>query len=44
MKKPEVMVIGLDGATFDLIDPWVKEGRLPNLARCLDKGTSTRLR
>ncbi|HKZ56265.1 MAG TPA: alkaline phosphatase family protein [Thermodesulfovibrionales bacterium] len=44
MKKPEVMVIGLDGATFDLIDPWVKEGRLPNLARCLDKGTRTRLR
>ena len=44
MKKPEVMVIGLDGATFDLIDPWVKEGRLPNLARCLDKGTRARLR
>jgi len=44
MKKPEVMVIGLDGATFDLIDPWVKEGRLPNLERCLNSGISARLR
>jgi len=33
-----VLVIGLDGATFDLIDPWVKEGRLPTIASCLDQG------
>jgi hypothetical protein len=26
-----VLVIGLDGATFDLIKPWVAEGRLPTL-------------
>ena len=44
MKKPEVMVIGLDGATFDLIDPWIKEGRLPNLERCLNRVISSRLR
>ena len=40
----KVLVIGLDGATFDLIDPWVKEGKLPNLARCLDKGTRAKLK
>lgn len=35
----KVLVIGLDGATFDLIDPWVEEGKLPVLAGCLEKGT-----
>ncbi len=44
MKKPEVMVIGLDGATFDLIEPWVKEGKLPNLEKCLNRGGVARLR
>ena len=24
MPKPEVLLIGIDGATFDLIDPWVE--------------------
>jgi predicted AlkP superfamily phosphohydrolase/phosphomutase len=36
--KPKVFVIGVDGATFDLIDPWVAEGRLPNFARLLREG------
>ncbi|HMQ55341.1 MAG TPA: alkaline phosphatase family protein, partial [Anaerolineae bacterium] len=31
----KVLVIGLDGATFDLIKPWAAEGRLPTLARLL---------
>lgn len=39
----KVLVIGLDGATFDLIDPWIAEGRLPVLARCLEAGTRSRL-
>ncbi len=30
-----VVVIGLDGATFDLIQPWVAQGHLPTLARLL---------
>ncbi len=36
--KPKVFVIGVDGATFDLIDPWIAEGRLPNFARMLSEG------
>ncbi|MBW2109231.1 MAG: alkaline phosphatase family protein [Deltaproteobacteria bacterium] len=39
----KVLVIGLDGATFDLIDPWIAEGRLPNLAQCLKNGTRSAL-
>jgi hypothetical protein len=31
MKKPKVLIIGLDAATFDLIGPWVAGGKLPNL-------------
>lgn len=35
----KVMIIGLDGGTFDLIKPWVAEGRLPNLGKLLADGT-----
>jgi predicted AlkP superfamily phosphohydrolase/phosphomutase len=31
-------VIGLDGATFDLIRPWAEQGKLPNLQRLMDQG------
>ena len=34
-----VSIIGLDGATFRLISPWVNEGRLPNLGGMMQKGT-----
>lgn len=37
-KKPQVLIIGIDGATFDLIDPWIAEGGLPNIARLLASG------
>jgi predicted AlkP superfamily phosphohydrolase/phosphomutase len=37
--KQKVVVVGLDGATFDLIKPWVKEGSLPNLARIMGQGS-----
>ncbi|HEX7448965.1 MAG TPA: alkaline phosphatase family protein [Pirellulales bacterium] len=30
-----VLVIGLDGATFDLLEPWAASGRMPNLARLM---------
>jgi predicted AlkP superfamily phosphohydrolase/phosphomutase len=39
MKKRKVMVVGLDGATFDLIMPWIKAGDLPNLSRLLAEGS-----
>ncbi len=39
-----VLVIGLDGATFRLIDPWVAESRLPVLDRLLRTGVRARLR
>ena len=34
----KVFVIGLDGATLDLIEPWVAEGRLPGFARLMKEG------
>lgn len=44
MSQRKVAVIGLDGITFDLLQPWLDEGRLPNLARLLSEGASGRLR
>lgn len=44
MIKRKVAVFGLDGITFDLLQPWLDEGRLPNLAKLLASGTSGRLR
>jgi predicted AlkP superfamily phosphohydrolase/phosphomutase len=37
-------IIGLDGATFDLIRPLAEQGRLPVLKRLMDEGTSAPLR
>ncbi|MBW2173068.1 MAG: alkaline phosphatase family protein, partial [Deltaproteobacteria bacterium] len=34
-----VYVLGLDGATFDLIAPWVSRGELPNMKRLMDEGS-----
>ncbi|MDH4187717.1 MAG: alkaline phosphatase family protein, partial [Nitrospira sp.] len=36
----KLLVIGLDGATFDVIQPMIAAGELPNLAALVDKGTS----
>jgi len=33
-----VLVIGIDGGTFDLIYPWAEAGDLPNLARLMAEG------
>jgi predicted AlkP superfamily phosphohydrolase/phosphomutase len=38
-----VLVIGLDGATWDLARPWADAGKLPNLARLLSLGGSANL-
>lgn len=42
--RPKVMVIGIDGATFDLIKPWAEQGRLPNFKSLLDSGIHGELR
>jgi len=38
-----VLVVGLDGATFDLMLPWIDQGRLPHLGRVLRSGARSRL-
>jgi predicted AlkP superfamily phosphohydrolase/phosphomutase len=35
----KVMVLGLDGATWDVLEPLIQEGLLPNLARLREQGT-----
>ena len=39
MNNRRVLVIGLDGATWDLIKPWVDEGKLPTFKKLLCEGT-----
>ena len=34
-----LVIIGLDGATFDLIEPWIASGDLPNLQRLMEQGS-----
>ena len=36
--RRKVLVLGLDGATFDIIRPLAEGGRLPNLARLMEEG------
>ncbi|MEJ2207813.1 MAG: alkaline phosphatase family protein [Anaerolineae bacterium] len=44
MTGPKLLVLGLDGATFDMIRPLAAEGRLPHLARLMEQGTAGPLR
>jgi len=39
-----LLVLGLDGATMDLLRPWVEQGRLPNLSSLMSEGTAVPLR
>jgi len=39
----KILVIGLDAATMDLIEPWAAAGHLPALARLMNEGNSARL-
>ena len=39
----KVALIGLDGATFDVIMPLVNQGKLPVLKRLIDNGAHAKL-
>jgi predicted AlkP superfamily phosphohydrolase/phosphomutase len=39
----KILVIGLDGATLDLIEPWAKAGYLPVMQRLMESGAYGRL-
>ena len=39
----KLLIIGLDGATFDLIKPWAAEGKLPTLAKLMQDGVTGNL-
>jgi len=43
-EKRRVCVIGIDGATFDLVKPWANEGKLPNFKRVFEEGSFGDLR
>lgn len=40
---PQMLVVGLDGATLDLVRPWAEAGHLPNLRRLMAEGAWGRL-
>src|ERR1700761_2634529 len=40
----KVFLLGLDGATWDILGPLVSEGALPHLARLMERGASGTLR
>lgn len=44
MNSSKILVIGIDGATFDLIIPWVKEGKLPKFEKLLQDGVHGNLK
>lgn len=44
MKRSKVLVIGLDGGTFTVLEPLAREGLVPNLARLMETGARGVLR
>jgi hypothetical protein len=41
--RHKVLIIGLDGATYDIIDPMVAAGKLPHVARMMREGARAEL-
>jgi len=37
--KPRILLLGWDGATWDVMDPLLRDGKMPTLKRLLDGGT-----
>jgi predicted AlkP superfamily phosphohydrolase/phosphomutase len=44
MSGESVIILGLDGATFDLVMPLVRAGKLPSFARLIQSGAKATLR
>lgn len=44
MSTNKVVIVGLDGATFDLIEPWVEQERLPTFKKLMEGGAWGRLK
>ena len=42
-RRPKIVIIGWDGATFDVALPLMAQGKLPNLKKVLDSGAHGRL-
>lgn len=43
MTEEKVLVIGWDGATFDILNRWLQEGIMPNLSHLIENGISREL-
>ncbi|PSP77575.1 nucleotide pyrophosphatase [Halobacteriales archaeon QS_4_69_225] len=43
MASPRTVVVGLDGGHFELIQPWINDGKLPNIERAIETGISADL-
>jgi len=42
--KQKIIVVGIDGATFTLLKPWMDKGYLPNFMNIYEKGAKAMLR
>ena len=42
-RKTKVFVLGLDGASWNVLEPLINEGKLPNFKRLIESGTSGKL-
>ncbi len=43
MSKKQLIVIGIDGATWSLLAPWIGAGQLPNFSALVQRGTTADL-
>ena len=43
IEGPPMLLVGLDGAAFEIIDPMLREGKLPNIRRILKEGARATL-
>jgi predicted AlkP superfamily phosphohydrolase/phosphomutase len=44
MSRTQTIIFGLDGADFDMIDPWIQTGALSTLQNLIDRGGRTKLK